>query len=99
THAHSLRKSRRADSVVCSREESVGGFCVSSRNCATPRPRRRPPSRSSSDFHQRMSVDRKTFLRQLGVGTAGLLAGASARAAESVGTLPEYRENDAENFW
>ncbi len=46
-----------------------------------------------------MSIDRKTFLRQLGLGTVGVVAGTSARGADATAVLPAFREQAPEEFW
>ncbi len=46
-----------------------------------------------------MNLDRKSFLRRLGTGAVGLLAGASLRGAEQAAQLPVFSERDPEPFW
>ncbi len=46
-----------------------------------------------------MSLDRKSFLRRLGAGAAGVLAGGALRAAERAAPLPVFSERDPEPFW
>ena len=46
-----------------------------------------------------MTLDRKTFLRRLGAGSVGLLAGATLRGAQVASVLPQFDERSPEAFW
>lgn len=46
-----------------------------------------------------MTLDRKSFLRRLGLGAVGLAAGGTLRAEARAAAWPQFSERDPEPFW
>ena len=46
-----------------------------------------------------MNLDRKSFLRRIGLGAAGLLTTGALEGADETKALPTFSERDPEPFW